>query len=1102
MKRYRLVNNVLGWLLFVIAAFTYLSTMESSASLWDCGEFILSAYKLEVGHPPGAPFFMLTGNLFTRLASEPAMVPVMVNAMSSLFSALTILFLFWSVTHLARRIVVQDEKKEMTLAQLITIMGCGAVGALVYTFSDTFWFSAVEGEVYAFSSLFTAVVFWLILKWEDMADQPHADRWIVLIAYLMGLSIGVHLLNLLCIPAIILVYYYKKFPNPTTKGTLMAIAVSFVVIVVMMYGVVQGLVEVCGLFELLFVNMLGMPYNSGVYVYVFMIAIVLGWAIWETMREEIHETRMKIAFILSVVLTGIPFFGDGYYIGILIVAAMVTGLFFTKAVMRKINVRMLNTTLISLFVIVIGYSTYALILIRATADTPMNQNSPSDIFTLRTYLAREQYGATPLIYGQTYVSEYKYESDGKGGWNAAIKNGSPVWRRILKENPDDKDRYFISSYNPKPQFVEETMMLFPRLYSNDPRHIDAYKSWVNIKGETVRFNYPGEIKSVVKPTFAENLHFFFQYQLNWMYWRYFLWNFSGRQNDIQGNGGILNGNAITGIKFIDEFWLGSQDNLPYDIVNNKGHNKFYMLPLLLGLLGIVFQVFNGRKGIQSFWITFFLFFMTGIAIVLYLNQTPYQPRERDYAYAGSFYAYCIWVGLGVAILVRWLTQYLKTPETTAAILASVLCLLVPIQMVSQTWDDHDRSGRTVARDFGSNYLESCDENAIIFTNGDNDTFPLWYAQEVEGIRTDVRVCNTSYLQTDWYTDQMKRQAYNSDPLPITWTKAEYMQGTRDMVYIINRMPQGVDLGTALTFLRSNDPSTKRIPNSTYPRNLDHFPSEKLLFAVDSAAVMRYNAISLADTSRLLKEMVIDLSGRTFIPKEAVTILDMLHTNNWKRPIYYAATVDPSQYVNLDKFFQRTGLAFRITPVLGGRDLDSGEGRRTIDTEKMYDNLMNKFKWGGVDRPGVYLDEQVMNMCKSYRHLLFGDLALALMNEGQTEKAVTVLDRAMQVLPGENIPLDRTALILANAYLTAGEIEKGEQILNSVADFYMRSIRWVYSLRPELMSTVMSELQEYLYHIQYIIQIGTANNPEFGQSFRDEFFTYRMMFLNRTQPANQ
>ncbi|MDR2121465.1 MAG: DUF2723 domain-containing protein [Tannerella sp.] len=1085
MKQYKLINNVLGWLVFLAASCTYLMTIEPTASFWDCGEFITSAYKLEVGHPPGAPFFMLTGNLFTRFASDAGEVARMINSMSALFSALTILFLFWSITHLARRIILKNGNGELNLARTILVMGCGVTGALAYTFSDTFWFSAVEGEVYAYSSLFTAVVFWLILKWEEAADRPHADRWIVLIAYFMGLSIGIHLLNLLCIPAIVLVYYYKKFPNPTTKGMLIALGISFVIVAVTLYGVIQGLVEVCGLFELLFVNVLNMPYNTGVYVYVVALAGVLGWAIWETMRENVHLVRMKTAFILTIILSGIPFFGSGYWLGILLILALTVFMFYSK----KINIKMLNTVLVSLMVIVVGYSSYALILIRSTADTPMNQNNPSDIFTLHNYLGRVQYGEVPLLYGRTFVSEVKYNNDG-----TPMKKGSTkVWSRIVKKDKSEKDRYYVSFEIPDYQYEQETLMLFPRMHSNMDSHVRAYKNWSNFKGRSVRYRRMGEYVSVIKPTFVENIRFFLSYQLNYMYWRYFMWNFSGRQNDIQGNDrDLLNGNYITGIKFLDELRLGPQDEMAYSIEQNKGHNVYYMLPLILGLLGIAYQIMSGKKGLQSFWITFFLFFMTGIAIVLYLNQTPYQPRERDYAYAGSFYAFCIWIGLGVAGLARLMEKYGKMPALVSGIVASLACLFVPFRMASENWDDHDRSRRYAARDFGANYLESCEPNAVIFTNGDNDTFPLWYAQEVEGIRTDVRVCNTSYLQTDWYIDQMKRQAYDSKPLPITWTRDQYKQGTRDYARLVNRVER-IDLGTALAFVRSDDPKYKRIPG--YPVELDYIPSNKIIYPVDSAAVMKNHAISPDDSSQLLKEMVIDLSGKSGLGKEALTILDMLHTNNWERPMYFAITVDANQFVCMDPYFQKTGLTYRITPV-NTRE----QNARTIDTEKMYDNVMNKFKWGGVDKPGIYLDETIMRMCKSYRVALFGELAAALIQEGKNDKALAVLDRGMEVLPPDNVPYDHYALVFGELYLTLGEREKGEQVLNGIADNSMRTIRWLFRFRPDLLPHVQPELEHQLRVMHNVFTIGLRGNPDFGQAYRDEYSNYRMAYTNQQQPA--
>ena len=1079
MKNYKLIDNVLGWIVFAIASAVYLMTMEPTASFWDCGEFISSAYKLEVGHPPGAPFFMLTANLFTQFASDPSKVAVMVNSMSALFSGLTILFLFWSITHMARRIIV-DEGAEISLGQLITIMGSGVVGALAYTFSDTFWFSAVEGEVYAYSSLFTAVVFWLILKWEEVADQPHADRWIVLIAYLMGLSIGVHLLNLLCIPAIVLVYYYKKVPYPNMKGTIAALLISFAIIGLMMFGVVQGLVEVCGYFELLFVNVLGMPYNSGVYAFAIVLAATLIWAIWETMRDEVHPVRMKIAFILSVILLGIPFIGSGYVIAVILTVGLAAILFTST----DVNIKMLNTILVSLLVIVVGYSSYALTLIRATADTPMNQNAPQDIFTLRTYLAREQYGKTPLLYGQTYVSEVKRENQG-GTCVPVSKQGEPTWSRIIKKDKQEKDRYYISRYETEYEYVDELNMLFPRMHSTSGTHVEAYKEWAQVKGTPVKFNRCGEMTTVMKPTFAENLRFFFSYQLNFMYWRYFMWNFSGRQNDIQGHGEVSNGNWITGISFIDEALVGPQVDMPLDIANNKGHNVYYMLPLLLGILGLLYQAYAGKKGIQGFWVTFFLFFMTGIAIVLYLNQTPYQPRERDYAYAGSFYAFCIWIGFGVAALAKGLRQYGKLSPVIAGSVATLLSLFVPIQMGAQNWDDHDRSGRYVCRDFGSNYLESCEPNAVIFTNGDNDTFPLWYAQEVEGIRTDVRVCNTSYLQTDWYINQMKKQSYASEPLPISWQPEDYVQGTRDAAYIFPLTEKSIDLKTALDFVRSNDPKFKKIPGIS--QALDYIPAQTITYAVDSAVVVAEGALDPAYLPYMQPEMTIDLKGKDVLGKQELIILDMLQTNNWKRPIYYAITVSPDQFVKLDPYFQQTGMAYQIVPMATQGTV------RAINTERMYDNVMHKFKWGGVNTPGVYLDENVMRMCKSYRIALFSKLAAALIAEGKNEQAVEVLDKGMEVLPPVNVPLDYSALSMGELYYQLGEKEKAEAIFTGIADNAMRSINWYFRLKPGQLSSVESDLGHNLAVVQEVLRINKQYNPTFCEKYQEEFDNYRMAY---------
>ena len=1072
MKKFRLANNISGGIVFAIAAIVYLMTIEPTASFWDCGEFILSAFKLEVGHPPGAPLFMLLGNIFSNL-SDAANAAKMINALSAISSALTILFLFWTITHLTRKLIVKNDEG-ISLSQTILILGCGLVGSLAYTFSDTFWFSAVEGEVYAMSSLFTAVVFWLILKWEEHADGPHADRWIVLIAYLMGLSIGVHLLNLLCIPAIVLVYYYKKFPNPTLKGTIYALLVSFAIVAVMLYGIVQGLVEVCGWFELLFVNVLKMPYNTGVFVYLITVAAVLIWGIWETMQQKVNETRMKISFILSVSLLGIPFIGNGYILGLLIIAALTIFIFYYK----KINFKAINTILISLMVITIGYSTFALILIRANADTPMNQNNPNNIFTLGTYLARQQYGETPLIYGRTYIAEQKTEA--KGGFLAGVYEPKITWAPTVKNSPDEKDNYIVISENGSPVFIEETCMIFPRMHSTEAQHIQSYKEWAQITGTPVKFHDGRENKTAIKPTFGENLRFFFNYQLNFMYWRYFLWNFSGRQNDIQGHGNVLHGNWITGIKFIDEMRVGPQDNMHNDIVNNNGHNKYYMLPLILGIIGILFQLLKKEKqGSQSFWITFMLFFMTGIAIVLYLNQTPFQPRERDYAYAGSFYAFCIWIGIGVAGLAKAFEKAKLSP-LAASIAASLLCVLVPVQMASQAWDDHDCSNRYIARDFGRNYLESCEPNAIIFTQGDNDTFPLWYVQEVEGFRTDVRVCNTSYLQTDWYVDQMKRQAYNSEPLPISWGPEDYAYGKRSVVYLTAQSAQTVSLGAALTYMKSDDPRSKQ---SSGNNTVYLFPYTNLALIIDSAKVANTGTVNPEYRPFIEKQLNINLEGRPYLTLVDIISMDMINTNNWERPIYYAITVPPSTYRHAEDYMQKTGLTYQVVPFkTSGSDM-------LVNTTKMYDNVMNKFKWGGIEKPGVYLDETAMNQCRIQRTSVFADLALSLIKEGMNDKALQVLDKCVEVFPEENVPYDGTVYNIAALYYDLGEKEKAKQVAKKMIDRSITNVDWMLRLKPSQRATINSLLEREISMLQGMISISNTHDKEFAQPYMEKVSNY-------------
>ena len=1059
MKQYKLVNNLVGWIAFVVAAFTYCSTVEPTASFWDCPEFITTGYKLEVGHPPGAPFFMLVANFFSQFASDPTQVGYWVNIMNALMSAGCILFLFWSVTHLVKKLVCPDDE-QMNLSKLITIMGSGLVGALAYTWSDTFWFSAVEGEVYAFSSLFTAVVFWLILKWENVANEPRSDRWLILIAYLTGLSIGVHLLNLLCIPAIVLVYYYKKNPNANLKGSLLALAGSAVLVAVVLYGIVPGVVKVGGWFELLFVNSLGMPFNTGVIVYILLLAAAIIWGVYESYTERSRKL-MNISFLVTIAMLGIPFYGHGFgsiVIGLIVLGALGAYLFAKLDAKWQISARTLNTSLLCIMMIMVGYSSYALIVIRSSANTPMDQNSPEDIFTLGEYLGREQYGSRPLFYGQTYASKPALK-EVDGGCMYDVVEGAPVYQRKEKESADEKDSYEVVRHKQEYKYAQN--MLFPRMYSEQHANYpvqggttNLYEDWLGgIEGRVVPYDQCGEMLMVKIPTQWENIKFLFSYQVNFMYWRYFMWNFAGRQNDIQGNGEIEHGNWITGIPAVDNFLVGNQEFLPSELKNNKGHNVFFCLPLLLGLIGLFWQAYKGEKGIQQFWVVFFLFFMTGLAIVLYLNQTPMQPRERDYAYAGSFYAFAIWIGMGVAGMANWLEK--KIGEKPAAILATVLGLFVPVQMVSQTWDDHDRSGRYVASEFGQNYLNTVQEegNPIIFTNGDNDTFPLWYNQEVEGNRTDVRVCNLSYLQTDWYIDQMKRDSYDSPAVPIEWSRLEYVQGHNEAVSIRPEMMKHI----ADFYKQNPEEAAKEFGENPYELKniLRHWvrepklgqqiiPTDSIVIKLDKEAIKR-SGMMIPDSlhGEIPEYMHISLKGKRMLYKSELMMLEMLANTNWERPMYMAITVGAENHLNLGDNFMQEGLAYRITP------FNTTKLNARLDSEKMYDNLMHKFKFGGIDKDGVYLDETIQRMAQTHRRM-FSQVANQLIKEGKNEKALKALDYCQQVIPSKNVPHDYVwgSADITDAYIKLGEYAKAEAILEDMANKAVEYITWYLSLDDE------------------------------------------------------
>jgi hypothetical protein len=1050
MKKYNKLNLITGWIIFAVATLVYLLTMEPTASFWDCGEFISTAFKQEVGHPPGAPVFMLLGRLFTLLAfGDLSKISIAMNSMSALASGFTILFLFWTITHLAKKMVIGDD--DFSLSKIISVLGAGTVGALAFTFSDSFWFSAVEAEVYATSSLFTAFVFWAILKWENIADHPHANRWLILIAFIMGLSIGVHLLNLLAIPAIVFVYYFKKY-TPTIRGIIASLGISVAILGAMMYIIIPGFVSLGAQFELLFVNGFGLPYQSGFAFYSVALFALLAFLIYLS-----HKKKQVVW----------------------------------------------NTIVVAFTVVAIGYSSYAIIIIRSEANTPLNESEPDTAFDLLRYLNREQYGQTPLFYGTYFNSPPIKVIDGKPMYYQENGKYVKVKQRDYEYDPNFKG-------------------IFPRMYSERPEHVEQYLYWAGMnkadlyniqadeKGNPVR-DRNGEVSydlnnPLKTPTFGQNLRFFIRYQVGFMYLRYFMWNFAGRQNDMQGNGELTKGNWLCGINVIDQARLGPQDNLPDYLKNNKGRNKYYLLPLLLGIAGLIFQY---QKQNKDFWVVTLLFVLTGFAILVYLNQYPLQPRERDYAYAGSFYAFTIWIGLGVLWLIQLISKNYKSVVAAGGV-TLLTTALVPGIMAAENWDDHDRSGRYTARDFAYNYLNSCEKNAVLFTNGDNDTFPLWYIQEVENVRTDIRVINLSYFTADWYIAQMEKQVYDSPPVKFGLTEKQYRQGTRDYavftddalvmieekyqankstfekeyetVYnsfldvvkkskvpelaakdyeeitkgyrnftiekfigiigaidrskgfevnagemsdvrkraesLIKRIDQSyLPFSAAMKFFKSEDPR--------FQRGQYFFPARKFILTADTAKLRKDGVIK----GELLKSMVPEIRwdiGKRNITKNGIMTMDLIESNNWERPVYFAITASRDNYLNLDKYIHREGLAYRLLPATGkNNDLFSG----SVSTEVMYPNVMEKFRWGGLDDPKVYLDENNMRMISNFRYT-FASLANALFEEGKTDSARKVLDRCMELTPDERVPYNMSVIPVIQTYYSLKDTGKANEVLST------------------------------------------------------------------------
>lgn len=969
MDRFRTWNRIVGWLVFLISASVYLLTLEPTASFWDCGEFIATAYKLQVGHPPGAPFYLLLAKVFSLFAADKAHVAIWINGLSAISSAFTIMFLFFTITLLAKSILVRKQHAYST-TNLILILAAGFVGALAYTFSDTFWFSAVEAEVYAQSSLFTAIVFWAILKWQEHADEPYANRWIILIFYLMGLSVGVHLLNLLAIPAIAQVYYFRKY-SFSVKGFGISLVISFFILWFLHFMVIPGSVKLAIWSEFLFVNGFGLPYNTGVIVYGILLISFIIWGLWQTYR------------------------------------------------LRKV---LAHTILLSLTVFLIGYSSYTLVVIRANAGTTINESNPDNIISLLSYLNREQYGKEPLLYGPYY--------------NAPVigyGNGSPTYGR-------ENGKYVVWSRDVDYTFDSRLCTVFPRMYSRNSNHINIYKEWVNIKGAPISITKNGKSETLLKPSFSNNLAFFVKYQVGYMYLRYFLWNFAGKQNDYQGNGGITKGNFITGISFIDDYFYGDQDKLSTLSRKAKGRNVYYCIPLFLGILGMFFHFFKQKR---DGWLVFLLFVMTGLAIVVYLNQTPLQARERDYAYAGSFYAFAIWIGLGVLAFHNLVRLIIKNKYSLVfAILFTFVS--VPLLMAFQNWDDHDRSGRYIARDVAYNYLNSCAPNAILFTNGDNDTFPLWYLQEVEGIRTDVRVVNLVLLGTDWYIEQMKKQSYDSGPLPIRFSFNQIRDGVRDYVYLIEGKADTLALDNAVAFVASDDSTTK------FGEDADaYFPSRTFALKINKDSLLKAGFIAphFADS---ISSAVCFRINRGYIAKSDLMVLDILAGNNWKRPVYYAS-LNHNGTFGLEIYMRQEGYAYRLLPV-PAKYVTKG-----LNSQVLYTNLTDTFKWGRMNETGVLLDDHIRRTFSLLRfRQIFANCANQLYSEGKSDSAKSVIRQCISLTGPSIIPHDRYSIDLANACYKIGEIGLGDSIITTYSNQSAEELAFYKTMPLRLLKMVIYE----------------------------------------------
>ena len=1022
-------NKIVGWGVFAIAALVYLLTIEPSSSLWDCGEFVATSYKLEVGHPPGAPLFMLLARIATLFAPSTHYVPHMVNAMNGLASAFCILFLFWTITHIARRLLTR-EGRPLSTANAIAILGAGAVGALAYTFTDTFWFSAVEGEVYALSSMFTALVVWLMLCWEEEADEPHSARWIVLIAYLMGLSIGVHILNLLTIPALVFIYYFRKYKRITLKGMFLVTLLACAILLFLNNIIIPYTVYIGAMIDVFFVNTLGAPVNTGIVVFAIALFALLGTAIYIT-----HKQGKRLWNLVAVCVT----------------------------------------------MIMLGFSSYASVTIRAAVNPPMNSNNPDNPTALLSMLNRDQYGNRPLLYGPSYAAPIENYTE-KSFYDYNPKKG-------IYEKRTTIDDYV---------YPDKFMHLFPRMWNYMKKEQD-YKPWAAYRtkmdfvrdesgnivydkggrpmreevldfGQKVPYNDGERTQTIVEPTFLENLNYFFAYQLNYMYWRYFLWNFVGRQDDIQASEvTITNGNWLTGITALDSMYLGPQKNLPREIENNKARNTYYLLPFILGIIGLIYQL---NRDPRNFTIVMWLFVMMGIALVVYFNSSPGEVRERDYVYAGSFYAFSMWIGLGVLALYDLLSKLLKKNHKVAAATATVLAMAVPGILCAENWDDHDRSHRTMARDLGYNYLSSIVEkegvSPIIVNYGDNDTFPLWFNQEVDGVRTDVRIMNSSYLDGEWYVDEMKCKANDAEGIPFSLPSSKY-SFVNDWVPVNSKIDRVVDAKQVMEFVRSDNERTKI--DLGYSQPADYIPTKRIALPVDKEAAVASGIVKAEDYDLMVDTVYIDINASS-LSRSELMILDMLSHFDWKRPIYFTQVYVLQKFGLLD-YLQFDGYAYRLVPILTPYKDSWNIGR--IDADYAYDNLMHKFRYGNLANPKVYVDYFTQyNLQVSRAREAFARVAREYIKRGDEEslnRAKELLDRGLEVLPINQLRFsEANTFPFIECYYDLGLNDKGDALLLAYGDNLIDYIEYYLQfegVQGDLVADIMYDKLDELSRIYYL-----------------------------------